>query len=213
MHSFSNLDLDSAESNSKGTEGLVKNWDVTAVSHTPPQIPWESHLSPNNPRDSTGTPSGVPIDSKCNGTLYSVHVFCGRSDHIWQYCQICKCYISSETVFRCEFIGYAHCVIGVTIYGNTNKYTSVIYHLEPFFDVNSMVMSIVWLEWLYQQICKCYISFGTIFQYEFNSDVCFVIRVTTYGNWDEEVSQNIVKAKIQDSIQYSSCSTTCISVR
>ena len=118
MHSFSNLDLDSAESNSKGTEGLVKNWDVTAVSHTPPQIPWESHLSPNNPRDSTGTPSGVPIDSKCNGTLYSVHVFCGRSDHIWQYQQIYKCYISSGTIFRCEFNGDVHCVIRVTIPAN-----------------------------------------------------------------------------------------------
>ena len=35
------------------------------------------------------------------------------------------------------------CMIGVTIYGNPDKYASVIYHLEPFFNVNSMVMSIV----------------------------------------------------------------------
>src|ERR1700683_5532140 len=92
------------------------------------------------------------------------------SDYIWQSQQICKCYISSGTIFQCEFNGDVHCMIGVTIcgntissgtvfqcefngdvhcmmgvtiYGNTGKYASVIYHLEPFFDVNSMVMSIV----------------------------------------------------------------------
>jgi hypothetical protein len=36
-----------------------------------------------------------------------------------------------------------HFVIGVTIYGNTGKYASVIYHLELFFNVNSMMMSVV----------------------------------------------------------------------
>ena len=53
----------------------------------------------------------------------------------------------------------------MTIYGNTNKYTSVIYHLEL---------------------------------REFNSDVCFGIRVTTCGNRDKEVSQDIVKVEIQN---------------
>ena len=54
------------------------------------------------------------------------------SHHIWQYQQIYKCYISSRTVFQCEFNGDVHWVIRVTIYGNTDKYTSVIYHLEQF---------------------------------------------------------------------------------
>ena len=39
-----------------------------------------------------------------------------------------------------------HFVVRVTIYGNTSntgKFASGIYHLEPFFDVNSMVMSVV----------------------------------------------------------------------
>src|ERR1700691_6296778 len=97
----------------------------------------------------------------------------GLCDHIWQYQQICRCYISSGTIFQWEFNGdvccvirvtiygntgkYAgviyhlepffngdvHCVIGVTIYGNTGKYAGVIYHLEPFFNGNSMVMSVV----------------------------------------------------------------------
>ena len=38
---------------------------------------------------------------------------------------------------------------GVTIYGNTDKYTSVIYHLELFSGVNSMVMSIVHSDHIY----------------------------------------------------------------
>ena len=36
-----------------------------------------------------------------------------------------------------------------------------------------------------------------MFQCEFSNDACFVIRVI-YGNWEKEVSQDIVKAKIQD---------------
>ena len=71
---------------------------------------------------------------------------CDWGDQIWQYRQIYKCYISSKTIFWCEFNGDVCCVIKVTIYGNTNKYTSVVYHLELFFNVNSMVMSIVWSE-------------------------------------------------------------------
>ena len=77
---------------------------------------------------------------------------CDWSDHIWQYWQIYKCYISSKTVFQCEFNGDVRCVIGVTRYGNIAKYTSVIYHLKPFFDVNSMVMSVVWSKWPYMVI-------------------------------------------------------------
>ena len=46
------------------------------------------------------------------------------------------------TVFQCEFNGDVHFVIGVTIYGNTSKCVSVIYVLDQFFDVSSMVMSV-----------------------------------------------------------------------
>ena len=161
-------------------------------------FPHESLGSPTSVPIIPGTPSGVPVDSmcmECNGTLDSVNV---------------------------------HFVVGVTIYGNTGqygntgKYASVIYHLEPFFNVNSMVMSIAWSElpyvailanvqvlyiiwnhfsvwiqwwcllrdwshhiWQYQQIYKCYISSGTIFQCEFNGDAHCVIRVTIYGNTSE----------------------------
>ena len=50
------------------------------------------------------------------------------------------CFVIRLTIFG---DGDVCCMIGVTIYGNTSKYASVIYHLEPFFNVNSMVMSIV----------------------------------------------------------------------
>ena len=101
---------------------------IKGVSHPHPRIPVES-------LGILGLPVGwSPMES--TGTLQ------GLCDHIWQYQQICRCYISSGTIFQWEFNGAVHCVIGVTICGNTGKYASVIYHLEPFFNVNSMVMSI-----------------------------------------------------------------------
>jgi hypothetical protein len=60
-------------------------------------------------------------------------LFCDQSDHIWQYQQMCECYICSGSVFWCEFNGDVHFVIMLTIYGNTDKYVGVIYVLEPFF--------------------------------------------------------------------------------
>ena len=59
------------------------------------------------------TPYGIPVDSMCM-----------------------ECNGTLDSVI-------VHFVIGLTRYGNTGKYATVIYHLEPFFDVNSMVMSIV----------------------------------------------------------------------
>ena len=64
-----------------------------------------------------------------------------RSDHIWQDWQTHKCYTSSGAVFRYEFDGDVRLVFRVTMYGKTSKHTSVIHHLEPFFDTNLMVMS------------------------------------------------------------------------
>ena len=49
----------------------------------------------------------------------------------------------SGVVFQCEFNGDVCFVIGVTIYGNSSKHISVLCVLEWFFDVNSMVMSIL----------------------------------------------------------------------
>ena len=60
-----------------------------------------------------------------------------------------ECYTCSGPVFWCEFNGDVRFVIGVTIYGNTGKCGSVIHVLDQFFDVNSMVMSILWSEWPY----------------------------------------------------------------
>jgi hypothetical protein len=79
-------------------------------------------------------------------------MFCDQSDHIWQYWQMCECYTCSGPVFRCEFNGDVCLVIGMTIYGNTNKCMSVIYVLELFFDVNSIVMFVLWSEWPFMAI-------------------------------------------------------------
>ena len=75
--------------------------------------------------------------------------FCHQSDHIWQVRQTHKCDTSSGTIFRCEFNGDVNFVIWVIIYGKSGKHTSVIHFQEPFFDVNSMVMSVLWSEWPY----------------------------------------------------------------
>ena len=56
---------------------------------------------------------------------------------------MCECYTCSGPVFGCKFNGDVCLMIGVTIYGNIDKCVSVIYILELFFDVNSMVMSIL----------------------------------------------------------------------
>ena len=56
-----------------------------------------------------------------------------------------------------------------------------IYVQDSFFNVNSMVMFVSWLDYLIWQLFQeCwygayYICLGLIFQYEFNSDVCIVI--------------------------------------
>ena len=126
-------------------------------------------------------------------------------------------------------------MIGVIIYGNSNKHTSVIYVLEwflmwiqwwcPFYDqsdhtwqdwqthkcyiwsgavfyANLMVMSILWLKrdhiWQCWQTNKCYIFSETVFWCESNDGVHSVIRVSIYSIQDKEVSQDNVKAKIQD---------------
>ena len=75
--------------------------------------------------------------------------FHDQSDHIWQVQQTHKCDTSSGTIFRREFNGDVSFVIQVTIYGKSGKHTSVIHFQEPFFDVNSMVMSVLWSEWPY----------------------------------------------------------------
>ena len=71
------------------------------------------------------------------------------SDHIWQVRQTHKCDTFSGTIFRREFNGDVSFVIRVTIYGKSGKHTSVIHFQEPFFDVNSTVMSVSWSEWPY----------------------------------------------------------------
>ena len=68
--------------------------------------------------------------------------FCDQSDHIWQVQQTHKGDTSSGTIFRCEFNGDVGFVIRATIYGKSSKQTSVIHLQEPFFSVNSMVMSV-----------------------------------------------------------------------
>ena len=140
--------------------------------------------------------------------------WCPLCDWGDQYCQIYKCYISSKTVFWCEFNGDVCCVIKVAIYGNTNKYTSVVYHLEPFFNVNSMVMSIVWLERPHMAIeTKKFLK--TLSRLRSKTRKLDNVKAKIQ---DKEVSQYIVKAKIQDKEvsqiqchvqdpgQYSSCS-------
>ena len=72
----------------------------------------------------------------------SVCPFHDRSDHIWQVRQTHKCDTSLGTIFRHEFNGDVGFMIRVTIYGKSGKHTSVIHLREPFFDVNSMVMSV-----------------------------------------------------------------------
>ena len=79
----------------------------------------------------------------------SVCPFHDRSDHIWQVRQTHKCDTSSGTIFRHEFNGDVGFMIRVTIYGKSSKPTSVIHLREPFFDMNSMVMSVSWSEWPY----------------------------------------------------------------
>ena len=54
-----------------------------------------------------------------------------------------------ENHFQREFNGDVSFVIRMTIYGKSGKHTSVIHLWEPFFDVNLMVMSVLWSEWPY----------------------------------------------------------------
>ena len=66
-------------------------------------------------------------------------------------------------------------MIGVTIYGNTNKHISVMHVLDQFFDVDSMVISVLDQSdhiWQYGQIYKCYICSGVDSWCKFNGDVC-----------------------------------------
>jgi len=73
----------------------------------------------------------------------------------WPYMAILetyKCYIWFRAVFWREFNGDVHFVIRMTICGNSGKHISVIYGSEQFFDVNSMVMSVLWSEWSYMAI-------------------------------------------------------------
>jgi hypothetical protein len=71
--------------------------------------------------------------------------------------------------FLIKFNGDFHFMIGVTIYGNTNKHISATYILEQFFGVNSMVMWVLWSEWQsdyiwqYQQTNRCYICAEVVF--------------------------------------------------
>jgi len=51
--------------------------------------------------------------------------------------------ISVIYVLEWNFNGSVHFVIGVTTYGNTRKHIIVIYVLVWFFDVNSVVMSVL----------------------------------------------------------------------
>ena len=71
-----------------------------------------------------------------------------------------------------------------TLFGNylgNIDMVHIIYVRDLFFNVNSMVMFVSWLDYLiWQLFWECWyrayhICLGLIFQYEFNSDVCFVI--------------------------------------
>ena len=81
--------------------------------------------------------------------VMSVCPFHDCSDHIWQVQQTHKCDTFLRTIFQCEFNGDVSFVIRMTIYGKSGKHTSVIHLWEPFFDVNLMVMSVLWSEWPY----------------------------------------------------------------
>ena len=92
--------------------------------------------------------------------------FCDQNDHMWQFRETYKCYIWFWAVFWREFNGDVRFVIRMTIYGNSGKHISVIYGFERFFDVNSVVKCVLWLEWPYMAIpetCKCYIWFWAVF--------------------------------------------------
>ena len=113
------------------------------------------------------------------------------SDHIWQDWSTHKCYISSGVIFHYEFDGDVWLVFGVTIYGKTSKHTSVIYHLEPFFDTNLIAMFDWYLEWSYMvrpaNIQVLYIIWSR-FWYEFDSNVWLVFGVTIYGKTGKHTS-------------------------
>ena len=72
----------------------------------------------------------------------SVCPFHDCSDHIWQVQQTHKHDTSLRTIFQCELNGDVSFMIRVTIYDKSGKHTCVIHLQEPFFDVNSMVMSV-----------------------------------------------------------------------
>ena len=76
----------------------------------------------------------------------------------------------------------------------------MIYVLDQFFDVNSMVVSIVIRLTIFGNFSKCaiYIPPRPVFQCEFKCDVHFVIRVTIYGNIGKHISVIYVLEQIFD---------------
>ena len=102
------------------------------------------------------------------------------SDHIWQYQQTHQCYTSSGAIFQYKFDGDVWLVFGMTIYGKTGKYTSVIHHPELFFDMNSMVMLDWCLEWPYmERPANTQVLY--IFWRHFSMWIQLVFGVTIYG--------------------------------
>ena len=76
----------------------------------------------------------------------------------------------------------------------------MIYVLDQFFDVNSMVVSVVIRLTIFGNFSKCaiYIPPRPVFQCEFKCDVHFVIRVTIYGNSGKHISVIYVLEQIFD---------------